>query len=270
MIELRGLHLGNIARSPAESVRPDLWPDHAWVPALGCTGGALYDLCGGRVGANSAGLWLTRGLYLDTDLSVTYNRASLSDGLGAMLGADPFTVLVSYTPLRAFSGRDVCVLGAWNKNNDSNNQVLLGSNFRTTSEDFYPYFMVRIGTSEYTVYHTPKYTVGKRMVIGGIRNGTVISLARDGVIVADAGCAAGAINTSNLPTVFGGIALGQNYNTNAIYHAVSIHLRALAADEIAELSAAPLLPFCRRQQVFYSVPSGGGSAETPAAMMMGL
>ena len=270
MIELRGLHLGNIARSPAESVRPDLWPDHAWVPALGRTGGILYDLCGGNIGVNSAGLWHTQGMYLDTNLSGTYNRASLSAGWGARFGSDPFTILVDYTPLRASLGKEVCALGAWSKNNDSSNQFMLGANYFTTASDYCPYFIIRIGTGEYSVPHTPQWTVGQRMVIGGIRNGTVISLARDGSIVANAGCAAGAVNTSVLPLVFGGISLGPASNTNATYHATSIHLRALTAREIAELSADPLLPFRRRQPVYYSVPSGGGSTETPAAMMMAL
>ena len=72
MIELRGLHLGNIARSPAESVRPDLWPDHAWVPALGPQAlppahGAhgLFDLAGSwpAVGVRSAADPVSTDIY---------------------------------------------------------------------------------------------------------------------------------------------------------------------------------------------------------------
>lgn len=269
MIDLRGLHLGNIARSPAESVRPDLWPDHAWVPALGCTGGVLYDLCGGKAGENSARVWSAQGMVMDTDMLTTYNRASLLTGWGARFGASPFTILVDYTPLRATGSAEVCVLGAWKISGDSDNQFMLAANYRFTAKDFYPHFSVRIGATEYTAFHTPKWTVGQRMVVGGVRNGTTISLARDGVVVASASCAAGAINTSSLPLVFGGIAFSAEHNTHAIYHASSIHLRALAAREIAELSADPLLPFRRRQPVYYSVPSGGGSTRNLIAALTG-
>ena len=49
------LTLATCARHPSESVRPDLWPDHAWVPALGVQGGVLYDLAGNSHAALSAG-----------------------------------------------------------------------------------------------------------------------------------------------------------------------------------------------------------------------
>lgn len=40
------LTLATCARHPSESVRPDLWPHHAWAPALGVQGTRLYDLAG--------------------------------------------------------------------------------------------------------------------------------------------------------------------------------------------------------------------------------
>ncbi len=47
------LTFGNIATNPTESVRSDLWPDHAWVPALGNQGDRLVDVAGGADGTIS-------------------------------------------------------------------------------------------------------------------------------------------------------------------------------------------------------------------------
>lgn len=58
--------------------------------------------------------------------------------------------------------------------------------------------------------------------------------------------------------------------TSVILSSVLVYGRALTTSQILDLAADPLLPFRRRQPVFYSVPSGDGSIETPSAMMMGL
>jgi len=66
MLEPR-LDFGSIARNPTESVRPDLWPDHAWVPSLGRQGARLVDVADGRSGGTlqNGATWSSFGVVLD-------------------------------------------------------------------------------------------------------------------------------------------------------------------------------------------------------------
>lgn len=51
------------ARSPVESIRPDLWPDHAWVPAMGVQGGRIFDLAGNvDLTLPSGPIWVPGGI----------------------------------------------------------------------------------------------------------------------------------------------------------------------------------------------------------------
>jgi hypothetical protein len=66
--------VNGFARSKGESVRPDLWPYHAWIPAYGIQGDRLLDISG-RINPSLAnGAWvMTDGMlcYGKSDANVT-------------------------------------------------------------------------------------------------------------------------------------------------------------------------------------------------------
>ena len=63
------LALHEIARTPNHSVRPDLWPAYAWVPALGCQGSTLWDLASDRhaILTSGAPAWGTDEIIVNGD-----------------------------------------------------------------------------------------------------------------------------------------------------------------------------------------------------------
>ena len=63
------LTLANIARNPTESIRSDLWPAYAWVPALGCQGSTLWDLSSDRHAILTSGApsWGTDEIIVNGD-----------------------------------------------------------------------------------------------------------------------------------------------------------------------------------------------------------
>ena len=300
MIELRGLHLGNIARSPAESVRPDLWPDHAWVPALGPQ--ALPQAHGAHGLFDLAGSWPAVGVRsaaypVHTDI---YPSPRLDDGIWCMssnaVGAAAGAGLAANSPsgLSPFSGSSAMTLVACLK-------------LTTVSAD-------RIFIEDGTAYNsncmflmqTPANRVQVLLYSGGayteaITASGVITAGEWAVVTAkwglgttNAGKAeifAGslcvrAISTRTItaplgtgntrltffgrPSISGEIADYAPAAGSALSCILAYGNRALLDSQIQDLHADPILPFRRRQPVYYSVPSGGGSDETPAAMMRAL
>ena len=272
MIELRGLHLGNIASSPAESVRPDLWPDHAWVPALGCTGGVLYDLCGGvdadciigsTVGGSS---WTTLGLG-----GLCGGRVLPVGGGPSVLEGREITVFSAFTPrslpseklvwsgaLNSYWGNSMSILSTgacrWYTRDTStggtgarNNDITTGTGLVTTDQP-----VVLAGT--YSV------SAGRKTIyVNGISRATTTISIDD-------------------------LTIGQNVvwlwgDTFYIIDSISamegdksallVAKRVLSPIQIHDLTADPLLPFRRRQPVYYSVPSGGGTARSLIAALTG-
>lgn len=271
MIGLRGLHLGNIARSPAESVRPDLWPDNAWVPVLGCTGGVLVDLVSGAgsqiiAKAGTTHLWSTFGLYTTNEQWV---------GIGPVFEAGKeISVIASVRPTSSQPGSDAGFVSA------------------VTSLSVYQFTIATNAIGTGLAFYTRDTSTGTT----GTRNNDLsvpntLSTTADNVVAAvysvsraekslwNNGKMVGLTTTSIDPITTGHsgtwIANSGGYSEGYGYFgwvgAVLIYRKmALTNNQVIDLSADPLLPFRRRVPVFCSVPSGGGIVETPAAMMMAL
>ena len=65
-------------------------------------------------------------------------------------------------------------------------------------------------------------------------------------------------------------ATSRRLGSSIILSSVLVYGRALTAGEVFSLAADPSLPFGRSQQVYYSVPSGGGTARSLIAALTGL
>lgn len=281
MIELRGLHMGNIARSPAESARPDLWPDHAWVPALGCTGGVLYDLCQKVSLSAIAPAWAIQGGVVVTRHNDTESARFLSPNALAYDLALPWTAVCVARP--ASASTDQRPLACWDDvgSSDGDGGFAVWYDIGGTAAGWsFAFYRNVAGAKMYRL-------VGNNTASGGTDRLSAVAcgwsggqsgaqfLIVDGALVTDY---ANSVGNPLYPGVthakmsVGGHSVSPTTSTMMDGDiAVSIFYRsALTPSQIFDLTADPLLPFRRRQPVFYSVPSGGGSIETPAAMMMAL
>ena len=254
MIELRGLHLGNIARSPAESVRPDLWPDHAWVPVLGCTGGVLYDLCGGMDGTIYGCSWGPG--YLDWvstgDMVVTGARTG-EGSLSVHLDIDVRSNGISET--------------MYSRMYDASATV------QTNGARF------NVETFSSGVFTAGPYISNKQIAVADLAGSSMGAVYNRRIVgVTDASMYSGGkeravVSGSAATYVDGAIVIGNRITADRTadmrLRAMLVYRRPLPSASMATLHADPLLPFRRRQPTYYSVPSGGNT-ETPAAMMMAL
>ena len=277
MIELRGLHLGNIARSPAESGRPDLWPDHAWVPALGRTGSRVFDLCGNHAHLSSPwslgwsyGDGIGYGIYTDP-LDGTY-KYPLPTGIVRSWSL-PWTAVVVAAPwdnlndCRAFGcWTETGQTGGWTIWYDAGGSApswsMVLARWITSSTS---YRLIGNNTQSGGLYKTS-------VAIGGWKGGQSPDqwfFRVDGKEITES-------LISGVDPIYPGDTTAPVYSLGersglpffGLTSANMLYWRELTVGQSLDLTADPLLPFRRRQPVYYSVPSG--STETPAAMMMGL
>lgn len=284
MIELRGLHLGNIARSPAESVRPDLWPDHAWVPALGRTGVRVFDLCchqnhlsaTGSLGWSYGG-GIGYGVYTSPD-DGTY-KYPLPTGVVRSWSL-PWTAVVVAAPWS--SSMDCRAFGCWTSTAQTGGWAIWYDAGGSAPSWSMAFARQPSGTTYYRIIgnNTPSGGQYKTSVaIGGWKGGQSPDqwfFRVDGKEITES-------FTSVSDPIYPGDTTAQVYSLGersdspffGLTSANMLYWRALAVGQSLDLAADPLLPFRRRTQVYYSVPSGGDpeppvSNETPAAMMMGI
>ena len=300
MIELRGLHLGNIARSPAESVRPDLWPDHAWVPALGPQAlppahGAhgLFDLAGSwpAVGVRSASDPVSTDIYPTPKLvngiwCISSNAVSNDTGAGLAANgptgtSSPFSLSSAMTLIAVILPQ-----------NAPDDRILLEDGTAYDTNCFYlmrraDKRMVALvsGPGGYADVRTSEYIPAGEWFVSTIRWGVQTAAAGkvelfhgiDCVRAVSTSAVTTPLNAGNAPLTFFGrpaisgeiLSLAPPADT-ALSCILAYGNRALLDSQISDLHADPLLPLRRRQPASYFVPSGSGSAETPAAMMMAL
>lgn len=249
-MDLRGLNFHNRARNRSESVRPDLWPDHAWVPALGCQGGVLYDLCGAIHGTNINTEWGTNELIFSgandictlgkntntgSTLNLSYvarfkvkrNAASAYPRLFDKYPAPSIFFNYSLDNLNLFTsigGQPVDISLVDNYYEDGS----YGSKYTNCAFVFSP------GSQK--VFLNGLYSRGLTFS-GAYSEGAGVTAAL-GNRAAD----------SARPFYDGSIKYFYIYNA-----------RALTASEVNELNIDPLLPFRRRTIQKYWVPSGGGT-----------
>ena len=274
MIELRGLHLGNIARSPAESVRPDLWPDHAWIPALGCTGGVLYDLCTTLLNGGTA--------YG----SVSWGASGLSNGGVGALWLGPIGLLGSGHPL-AYTGDFSIFVHCPKIDSAPTGSVLVscrsnaypfGWLVEATAAGVWAFRSTQLSDNAAVLGTSPFGSVQANQSIGVVFKNTVAEMFGGGVASGPLCTVTGGINYIYGARHIASTLLGASINNAAtelgqyVDGTVGALLSfdyALTPSQILDLTADPLLPFRRRQPVYYSVPSGGGTARSLIAALTG-
>ncbi len=270
MIELRGLHLGNIARSPAESVRPDLWPAAgAWVP---CLGPQMYDLSAhngpatlsGGATYTAAGLnCLTTSVAAKALAPLRYQIGDGSTGAATtwVVACSTYALVANYEFI--FVRRNATTKTGWQLLKEPDNSVEFDIFDLSTSGQLsvkspgnaingYQYFVVAV------TYDGGSNAGGIALYINGSLS--PITPSTVGTFVAP-------------EPIYNSVVIGgweaSNFPFGGVVHAACIYDRALSATQIADVSADPVAPFRRRQPVYYSVPSGSGTARSLIAALAG-
>lgn len=249
--------VNGFARNRSESVRPDLWPDHAWVPALGCQGGVLYDLCGTDI-VSLIGTW-------------SWGSVDISTGVSGV----QYAVLQNYF----YGMSEVSTFARFMPTNTS----YTGSIFSCVNVDGYVQNTISLGWSgdnSRLTFQTRDSSTGQT----GSRNNdistgyvfplnvwssvaTTYSVSASAKIIYANGVSSASSTTSidALTSDYGYTILGaQLYSggTPFVGRLKEIYFylnRALTPSQISDLSTNPLLPFRRRQIQKYWVPSTGGT-----------
>lgn len=245
------LHYGNIARSAGESVAPELWPDHAWVPALGCTGGSMPGFGGIKIYSSSAATnwsWGPKSLNFINSGNV---NAWTTGGHILPVGLSRFTVISSlmYTSIglrwwfSQIASTDACGSASWIDTLGRLNVGVWGPKAQSAA-----------GT---VVANEPT-------ILAMTRNGTAVAGYKNGVLVADGTSETSVEDTSAQFT------LGERHSkTNTAlsfcgeYYSCCTYNRVLSPTSISYLSADPLLPFRRRRLRSWFLPAAGGGTILP-------
>ena len=239
------------ARSPGESVRPDLWPDHAWVPALGCQGGVLYDLCAPSHGTITGATWTSQGLYFGN---------AKTDKVECGTPVD-FSILTQFTFLITYEVPSAVEIVATNGSAYNLNSFLVTHNETSGRARFSTSPVV---STRYTYTESASiYSDGETICLSGVwiagsSNRLFINGAPD----------SGAVVGSYYDTVGNGNGqwtLGKRAGTSTAYSFTRrlynnlFWARALSDVALCDVTSDPLLPFRRRQIQKYWVPSTGGT-----------
>jgi len=228
------LDFGTIARNPTESVRPDLWPDHACIPALGSTGGQILDvISGGRAAAPQYSYWDAEGIANNTDSANPSGVLASVDCTGDFTFAAKFFLFTQSRFNNYIASAGTAPL--LNAANTNPTHSLVIANASSS-----------IPVSDYTWYSLA-------VTVGGATGSC--DLAINGKTYTS-------VLTSAVPQslldlyVMGGTG-SKYYNTRGILSSFQFYNRKLSIDQLATISADPLIPFRRAPQVSYFVAAAG-------------
>ena len=229
------------ARSRGESVAPELWPDHAWVPAFGPTGATLFDLCGGK-----------HGLLINTPTWQLNNWLKFDGGNGSDKDRVDFnsTITLSNSGWSLFF--DVDLTG-----NTTLTYYLTGGSSGTLSEILFwqgSRLRVKANNTVFDFTSLSTHNIPRKYCI--VSDGTNLIIYYNGVAVGS--------------TIFGEYSFtinrigatpdAYNYATFGMLKNLYAYNTSLNQNDILALSQDLFLPFRRRVPVFYSVPSAGGGS----------
>lgn len=230
--------VNGFARSRNESVRPDLWPDHAWVPALGCQGGVLFDLCG-RINGSLAGA-TTWG----SDGAIVFATSSdyVDCGKFNLASYGSFTFLIKfydgYVGYRQgyTAGNYQYQAGVAHQINYHDSRWIIGT---SAGSSYTTAFAIPLSAwfSSCLVY-TPGYCT---TYFGEKVNGDSITISA---------------SASSYSLALGRILGSGSAFTNGRIRCAMLYKRAISANEYINLNIDPLLPFRRRTIQKYWVPAG--------------
>lgn len=231
------------ARSPGESVAPDLFPQHAWVPAFGVQGGMLFDVAGGLNGVvGAANSWDKGGLTVTGETCYVTRDSRIEP-------ANVFTV-VAYAKIPASPTDGAILFGKQNTTWGGFYQSYAARAYTTGS-------LIRFGLGTSSSYYGLNVSAeyGKKAVIIQRYNGVLHDAFVNNYYNSVA--ATGTVQYADVPLYIGdGVSFGATW-TDVIY-SVYLYAKWLNNSQIAQLSIDPLLPFRRRKPVFYSIPAASG------------
>ncbi len=235
---LDNLSLSQIARNPSESVRPDLWPAHAWVPALGIQGATLWDVAGKRHGLLGSHSW-------------TSDRGVDFEGGGACVVSGDTADLQTASKCTIICDCRRTSIGVnWS-------HVIGMRNGGTYQWQF------RIAGTNGAISFLGESSVNSALSMNS-RERAVIALVRDGSSGIDfyknsvkSSTSSPSITDRSLDLTIG----NQSDSTQGcMIYSVSYYSAILHDTQIRDLSADPLLPLRKRlPMVSFYVPSGGST-----------
>ena len=242
------------ARSPGESAAPELWPIHAWVPALGVQGGVLHDIARSVRGV-STGTYSWTSIGIDSPAS-TFESEGLAGDLPtvataawSIVAVAQFDAFVSLSNIFGFGSQLPSSGGSagscryiieylnnyymWGQTADWNTGIALDADGKT-------HVLVMTCDGAYLrFYRDGKLAAGPQ--------------ARPSYTTAGSYITAGSKHTSAASSFDGRFLAGYIYNAS------------LPASSVAELSRDFLMPFRLRKRVVGKVPAGGAISDFSAS-----
>lgn len=239
---MQGLNWANRARTRSESVRPDLWPDHAWVPAMGCQGGVVIDLCGPQRVNLGASTWTATGVIA----VINHGDIDIHPGIDFS-----FMCWVSRIP----SAAEYATFGGLIQRNS------VGSYYYSVGEVGYTLLLRNLsgnmvcGLTFATSTAAGNNATGVNSLIGKPLAAVATMGATAQKLFINGSFAHGYSSSLGAEFAAGSFAANSLHNGNAIA-AYATYRRLLSDAESIAISNDPLIAFRRRVPVFYSVPSG--------------
>lgn len=240
------------ARYRGESLRPDLWPDHAWIPALGVTGSTLFDVAGkDNIAITGSYSWVgtSKGLMVDQPSASYYTLPSeLNTKFATMAGLS-----VVFTAICDSVGSDQRIFGSFG-DADETRQIAIWMDSDGSGPSW---AAVVSGVSNIGVIGT-RVSAGVPYTVAFRRESSFYDVHVNGV----------------LDSIYSGTHSIPNESTSLQYKwgkwdgfgdfdgklgPLLIYYRSLASAQIRDLSADPMLPFRRREFAGFYVPSVAAS-----------
>lgn len=241
------LHFGNIARSPGESVAPELWPAHAWVPSAGCTGDMLPDVSRWNFTGISSPGFSGDGFLVSTTTDMS------QDGSFALGALDGFSI-VMHTYWNT--------MGAWARmfvaGDSGTNVIQHGMQYDGASGRLQYAVNVNSAATMNSVQYTG-FLGSENIICCASQKGTTdnVTININGETVLTGSIAVSAYTPCNR------LRIGKNLSgssfSNAPWTLKELYLygRYLPPRDVESLNSDPCLPFRRRKLAFWSLPSGG-------------
>ena len=225
------------ARSIGESAAPELWPNHAWIPALGNQGNVLFDATGNNnlVTLSGGYSWGRGNVTFDGSTGIGTAKRPLSTS---------FTVIVDIVPLNLTDHKRI--LGCGSTGSVSDLKFEIGR--------------YQFEGSGFTIYpSSAAATIGKRAVVAiQFQSAVLARLFLNGILLLT-----DSTISAFTPTVFY-IARRSNTGTDAYgnftLNSILAYNQILSPLQVLTLSRDPLLPFRRRSVTpYFFVPSSAGT-----------
>jgi len=235
------LDFGTIARNPMESVRPDLWPDYAIVPAYGNQGASLRDLSHGQPASSLInGTWSAdEAVFNGTSTKVLLPTSLPLPGTGAFWFAARFRVATLAT-----TSNFVRPYYTWNYGD-------FGAYVSTVSG-----LRVYVRNSSFTLIAAAEETpaIATYSVAARRNSAADIEAFVNGEFVGSNSGADININAANAPAI-GYLQAGDIYTSGAVSH-YYYGVGEISSQQLSELSRDIDIPFRRAPQVSYFVAAG--------------